>query len=197
MPVPLVIVVTGAPCTGKTTLSRRLAAEFALPVVSKDGIKELLFDVLGWSDRAWSGKLGTASVRLLYYFIERQLAAGKSLIAESDFYREYAPADFAGLAARYSFRILQIVCRTDPQVLADRMVARARLPERHPGHHERGMTDEAIRGGMLATVARGSWEAIPLDGPVIEVDTTDFATVDYAAVIDEVRAALQRSRESL
>jgi shikimate kinase len=39
----LMIIVTGAPGAGKTTLSKNLAGKFNLPVINKDEIKELLF----------------------------------------------------------------------------------------------------------------------------------------------------------
>ena len=55
---PLLIVVTGAPCAGKTTLARRIAETFRLPLIAKDDIKESLFDSLGWKDREWSKQLG-------------------------------------------------------------------------------------------------------------------------------------------
>ncbi|MFZ4462043.1 MAG: AAA family ATPase [Patescibacteria group bacterium] len=42
----LLIIITGLPCTGKTTLGRKLAEELRLPFVSKDDFKELLFDDL-------------------------------------------------------------------------------------------------------------------------------------------------------
>lgn len=45
------IIITGLPGTGKTTLGRKLAEEFRLPFISKDDIKEFLFDNLGWKDR--------------------------------------------------------------------------------------------------------------------------------------------------
>ena len=43
----LLIIINGAPCTGKTTLGRKLAKQLCLPFLSKDGIKEVLFDTLG------------------------------------------------------------------------------------------------------------------------------------------------------
>ncbi len=54
------IIILGPPGTGKTTLGKRIAKDLNLPFVHKDGIKELLFDKLGWSDRVWSRKVGIA-----------------------------------------------------------------------------------------------------------------------------------------
>lgn len=42
---PLIILITGLPCTGKTTLGYKLAKRYSLPFVHKDGIKELLFEI--------------------------------------------------------------------------------------------------------------------------------------------------------
>jgi predicted kinase len=60
------IVVSGLPASGKTTLAHLLAAELRLPLVGRDDIKERLFESLGWSDREWSKRLGIASWDLLY-----------------------------------------------------------------------------------------------------------------------------------
>lgn len=57
----VLIIVLGPPCAGKTTLARRIAQEFQLPLIAKDDIKESLFDSLGWRDREWSKKLGRAT----------------------------------------------------------------------------------------------------------------------------------------
>jgi adenylylsulfate kinase-like enzyme len=43
---PTLIIVTGHPATGKTTLSRALASGLRLPLLSKDTFKELMFDGL-------------------------------------------------------------------------------------------------------------------------------------------------------
>ena len=53
------IIIWGLPCTGKTTLGPWLAKELGLPFVHKDGIKESLFESLGWKDRAWSKQLSS------------------------------------------------------------------------------------------------------------------------------------------
>jgi predicted kinase len=55
---PTLILVSGAPGAGKTTIAARLSRNLRMPMVSKDAVKESLFDSLGWSDREWQGGWG-------------------------------------------------------------------------------------------------------------------------------------------
>jgi predicted kinase len=78
---PTLIIVTGHPATGKTTLSRALASGLRLPLLSKDTFKELMFDGLGWSDREWSRSVGATAISILYHTAATILSSGQSLIA--------------------------------------------------------------------------------------------------------------------
>ena len=48
------ILVTGIPAAGKSTMAKFLGEQLQLPVLSKDGIKELLYDTVGFRSRAFS-----------------------------------------------------------------------------------------------------------------------------------------------
>ncbi len=78
----LLVVVAGWPAAGKTTLAREFGVRLGLPVFTKDDVKELLFDTLGVGDRAWSKRLGHASIKVLEYQLETVLAAGQSVVGE-------------------------------------------------------------------------------------------------------------------
>ena len=45
------ILVTGIPAAGKSTMAETLSKRLKLPVISKDTIKELLFDNVGFQSR--------------------------------------------------------------------------------------------------------------------------------------------------
>lgn len=185
MPQPLLIIISGPPCTGKTFLAKKIANQLRLPVITKDGIKESLFNDLGWSDRAWSRKLGMASFTLLYYFLESSLAAGVSCIIESNFKPAFDNQRFVALKEKYEFEPFQIMCKTDGEVLFERFKKRSESGERHPGHVDHLNYDE-----VKTELLKGSYEPLSIGGNVYEVDTTDFAVVDYEAVFSRLQQKL-------
>ncbi|MGI9058123.1 MAG: AAA family ATPase [Ktedonobacteraceae bacterium] len=181
---PLLIIVTGSPGAGKTTLGNHIAAEFHLPFIYKDGIKETLFDALGWQDRAWSRKLGLASYELLYYFLEVLLQANTSFIVESNFDPQYSTAAFLALKKKYDFEPLQILCHADGHILWERFKQRAESGERHPGHVETLNYAE-----FEPYLLHSQHDFMNIGGTRLEVDTTDFEGVDYQKLFKAIDAA--------
>lgn len=181
---PVLVIITGPPGSGKTTLGKHLGQVLRLPFIHKDGIKESLFDSLGWSDRAWSRKLGIASLDLLFYFVETQLAAGCSHIVESNFYPEFHTPRFLALKDRYGFIPFQIACVTDGEVLYQRFKQRWESGNRHPGHAEHVQLD-----AIHASLTKGRIEPLDIGGSLYELDTTDFTNIDYEGLVHAIKLA--------
>jgi predicted kinase len=185
---PTVLLVTGPPGTGKTTLIAHLlprlaAAGIALPVFTKDGFKETLFDALGCADRAWSSRLGKASTLLLWHVLEQELAAGRSCLLESNFHAGLATPELGALRERRPFALVQLLCRTEPAVLVERLRRRTENRERHPGHLDQEWTP-ALRPETVP------WRAEPLalQGATLEVDTTAWDKVDLDGIATQIVA---------
>lgn len=187
----VVVIVSGHPCTGKSTLARRVAERFSLPLMGKDMCKELLFDTLGWKDREWSKKLGWVSIELVFQFLEAQLAARRSCIVESNFKPEFDTAKFLALKERYGFTPLRIQCIADGDVLFERFKRRSESEERHPGHCDRSNREE-FREMLL----EGRLQPLDIGGPLIEIDTTNFG-VDYTTVFAEIAQVLKDSVQAV
>ncbi len=120
----VLVLVSGAPGSGKTTLARRLAEELAFPLLTRDGLKETLLDVLGAPDRPASQRLGSASYALLYAVLDALVGTIPGVIAESNFARGRSEGDLRPLVARA--RAVLLHCGTTPEEVERRIVARAR-----------------------------------------------------------------------
>jgi predicted kinase len=156
---PTLIVVTGMPSSGKTTLAEDLAHRLQLPLIAKDEIKESLYESLGADDVAASGRLGTAAFELIFALAGTMLADGVSVIVEANFFRDQAPT-FAALPPH---RTIQLHCEAPLPVLLDRYARRTR----HPGHHDAEKIDE-----LPARFASGAHAPLDIDGELIRLDTT-------------------------
>lgn len=82
---PHLILITGLPGTGKSTLARSLARHLALPLICKDTIKEPLLDLLGAADRSQSRRLSDASFAVMFALARDCLLAGTDVILEGNF----------------------------------------------------------------------------------------------------------------
>jgi predicted kinase len=182
---PLLIIVSGPPCAGKTALGRRLAKALSLPFINKDGIKESLFETLGWKDREWSKQLGRASSELLLFFAEAQLVATRALIIESNFDPTLATSRLLALKTKVDFEPLQVQCIAAGDILFQRFKARAASGERHPGH-----VDHLNYAEFQLTLTYPRHYTLEIGGSGIEVDTTDFQQIDYDRLIHTVWLSL-------
>ena len=182
-----IVVVTGPPASGKTTLALTLSKQLGVPLIAKDGIKERLYEAFGSGDREWSRWLGRATYPLIYHFLEAHLRVGCSVVVEGTFGPESANGEFADLHARWPFAALQLFCWAPDEILLER--AEARAPERHPGHVEAASIEE-----LRTQLAAGRWQPLQLPGDLLTVDTTSFETLDVEAIISRASRYLMSSR---
>jgi predicted kinase len=175
MDVDGIVVVAGIPGSGKTTLARSLAPELGLPLISKDTIKEALFDSLGTGDIEWSRQLGRAA-HVVMYALARD---ARSAVLESHFWRGVSEDELGGLGRP----LVQVYCRCPVDVALDRYRRRAGSPDRHPGHLAEHQSDS-----MTERWRTEDPEPLNLEGAVIEVLTT--TPVDIAGLASRIRLLL-------
>ncbi|MFJ1869462.1 AAA family ATPase [Streptomyces sp. NPDC088097] len=168
-----IVMVTGAPAAGKSTLAGPLALELGFPLLSKDHIKETLHDCLGTPDGAAlaaSGRLGAATMELIWALAARCPAA----VIEANFLPRH-PETRPRLAA-LAADVVEVHCHCPLPEAARRFTARAADSGHHPVHIR------SLPEHVLAEYDR------PLEvGPVIRVDTT--RPTDLAVLGADVRRA--------
>ena len=171
MRLPLLLVVTGMPSSGKTTVAQGLARRLRLPLIAKDEIKESLYDSLGAGEVSSSAVLGGAAYALIFALARTMLDAGVSVIVEANFFRDQE-LEFATLPEH---RLVQLHCEAPLAILLERYATRSR----HAGHHDVEKIKE-----LPARFESGAHDALKIPGHLIELDTTQ--SVDLDALADRI-----------
>ncbi len=166
------VVVSGPPASGKSTLAPALAAALDLPLLAKDVVKDALVDVLGAPDLPRSRQLGRAAVQVLL-----ALAARTDRAVLEGVWHGYARPHLAALPGP----VVEVFCRCDPQVRKARFAARS--ASRGGGYLDRERTAAELWNPEVGNPLAGGW-------PVLEVDTG--AAVDVAALAARCREATSR-----
>jgi predicted kinase len=180
------IVVGGSLATGKSTVSSVLADRMGIARVSLDEIKEALFDLVGYRDRAWSKEMGRVAFAAFRDCIELHLKRGDSVIADATFLW-LADADWLHeFSEKYGAELVQVWLTADPRVARERFICRASTT-RHPGHCD--ALDDVL-AEFDERFFNKTFLPLPLRARTLVVDTTDFSSVDHEVIMDHARARL-------
>jgi predicted kinase len=177
------VVVTGPPCTGKSTLARALASRRGWPLLAKDDYKERVFDRLGWSDVDWSRRVSVLAWDLAFQAAAALAVVRASFVLEGNLRAEHAQR-LRALAPPPRFVLVQ--CQAPGELLVARFRARAASGARHPGHR-----DAELLARIAAELAAGQGSPLALGGPVLRYDTG--AGFDVEGTLARIDAALAAS----
>ncbi len=167
------VIVGGAPASGKSTISRQLSDDLQIPAFGKDDFKEVLFDSIGYRDREWSRHLGRASHELLVLCARKLIAKGESCIIESTFRPDDALL-FEQLRHSHPARMIQIFCHAPLEEMCERFRHRASGGSRHPGHCDESNGEELIR-----LIESGNFVPLEIDGQLIQINTGAASRHDF------------------
>jgi predicted kinase len=172
---PTLIVVSGPPRTGKTTLAQAIARELPCPAVCRDEIKEGMVHAAGDDFRAAAGDpLTQRTLPVFFEIIGTLLSAGVTTVAEAAFQDRLWRHGLDPLLGHARLRIVQ--CHASP----------ASGRERRRLAVEGGQTAHAtIIGDEVDDWRRAyaEFDRLSLPAPSLDVDTTDGYAPGIEAII--------------
>lgn len=174
---PTLILVTGPGGSGKTTLAHRVATAVGCPALCRDEIKEGMVASHPGFVPTPGDPLTWRTYDLFFEAIALFLAAEVTLVAEAGFQHDVWWRKLAPLADRAHLRVVR--CRTPDAVARERALARmatqpTRLAHADAEHFSRPR----------------AFDALHLDVPTLDVDTTDGWQPELAEVVAFCRPRL-------
>jgi cytidylate kinase len=179
MRAPLLVVVTGLPASGKTTVGRIISEQMKIPLIDKDDILEALIDSLGCEDRAQRHRLSRASDEVLFKLAQSSAAA----VLVNWWDQDTAPARLRGISSQ----LIEVFCDCPLEIAARRFDTR----DRHPGHLDGRRSPEEVRHS-LETLRASYRGPLNLSANTMQIDTT--VPLDPIEVAARVRVAAELSK---
>ena len=195
------ILISGPPASGKTTFAKYASNELNILFVSKDTIKEILFDTIGFKNRNEKINLNIASNNIINYFLENIMIIKSSILIESNFENTQKDA-INYLIKKYNYKLINVIFDADINILYNRFIERNNDSNRHKGHitnftfpindeKEFIINNLSLSEFKNEIINRGI-KGFCLSGDVIKVDTTDFNKVSYNNILCELKCKINK-----
>lgn len=163
---PTLVVVSGPPGSGKTTLAHLVARAIGCPAICRDEIKEGMAHTRPGFTGGPGDELARRTLPVFFGALELLLRAGVTTVAEAAFQDRVWRRGLEPLSGLAQLRLVRC------QVAAG--VAFQRSLRRRAGNHLRQVhADPGPADAAAQAAAHDAFRWLTLDAPVIEVDTTD------------------------
>ena len=176
-PAPTLVVVSGPPGAGKTTLAHALGRALPCPTISRDEIKEGMAHAVGQYTPTPGDALARRTYTTFFAVLALLVDASVSVVAEAAFQDRLWRPGLEPLLDRATVRLVQ--CTVDPAL------ARAR----HARRLQQDPASRAAHDDLQVMSGPPSFEALTLPVPTLWVETTD----GYAPTLPEIVAFVAQS----
>ncbi len=172
---PILIVVTGRPASGKTTLAHTLARKIRCPVISRDEIKEGLINTVKTVEKI-EDRAKWHVYNAFFEVVKLLLTNSITFIAEAAFQHKLWIPKLELLEGTAEIRI--IYCRIDPELARLRFIQRELSdPQRAFFHSEKKV--QAAKGILPI----GNYNPPIMNVPTLTVNTSDGYEPEIAEIV--------------
>lgn len=174
---PLLIVVTGSPASGKTTLAHILAGKIHCPLISRDDLKEGLLNTLDIPHAQLDKSVEIIVYDTFFETIELLISKGISIIVEAAFQDKLWRPKLLNFLDRAEIKI--VICKANPELIRSRFTNRfSNNPGRKKYHGDQAVSLPKRQFTSLVE----NYKPVNINTPMLQVDTTD----NYHPTIEEV-----------
>lgn len=181
---PTIILVTGAPGSGKTTFATALSEKLDIPVFYRDRITEVLWETPCPASEKVPNQFGPASAEIIFHIAEQLMKSNSSFIVESYWHFNLANERLRILKETYDYNAITFRLHGKPEVLYNRFYAREQTTERHDSL--KGTKQKTLNEFSTAIELTGC-NRMDIGGRIIDIDTSDFSKVSIDRLPDEVK----------
>jgi len=174
------LLIRGDIAAGKSVFADILSRRYHTNYFSKDSIKEILGDTVGFSNREENLKLSKAAIEMMFFLFSEFAKFGKNLILESNFHTNELER-ICQIAYEKEYNILTLDISGDIDILYQRYLNRMYHENRHPVHLS---TTIDIFEDFKKCIEHIRKERIP--GSVIHINANDFSYQTYKLLLAEI-----------
>lgn len=189
-----IMIIEGYLASGKSTFALQLSKSINVPYFVKDTFKTAICNNISVADRKESSLFSAVTFNAMMYVTERFFETGSPIIMEGNF----VPAgvkqvDEAGvikqLIDKYGYTPLTFQFKGDTRILYKRFMDREKTVER-------GQANKIGYDVSYDTFDRWchNFDNFNVGGEIIQVDTTDFAEVNFDHYIKSARQFISETK---
>lgn len=179
---PKLVIVTGRPGSGKTTLSKELGKILHYPVVSRDEIKEGYVNTFKVRHDELPKDTNKTATEIFFKNVDFLLANNITLIAEGAFQHKIWEPELTRMGSYADVFI--IICEVDAETAAKRHLKRGLDDPKREYYHGDNRVAHYKKTGVV--LPAGKYEALSMEFPTIKVLTQNGYHPELAEISRQI-----------